>query len=134
MRLFFIILALHPISQLSIDYFLYPAPLGDTDSAFDLHISIEIYHRIFSPLYKMPYIKRNAYIQIMDRNNLHHLTRLQKINCMYCGYTNGVIRYWAKIAGDTEHYWCGIQHKNKRRSCPRNIKQNLQYTATKSAL
>lgn len=74
-------------------------------------ISIEMYHRIFFPLYKIPYIKRNAYIQIMDRNKLPYLTPLQKINCMYCGYANGVIRYWAKIAGDTEHYWCGIQHK-----------------------
>ena len=36
---------------------------------------------------------------------------MQKLNCMYCGYANGVMRYWTKIAWDTEHYWCGIEHK-----------------------
>lgn len=47
----------------------------------------------------------------MDRSRLPYLSWLQKLYCMYCGYGNGVIRYWSQIAGRTEHYWCGIQHK-----------------------
>ncbi len=74
-------------------------------------IWIEIYHRIFFPLYKIPLIKRKDYILIMDRNKLPYLSSMQKLNCMYCWYANGVMRYWSKIAWDTEHYWCGIQHK-----------------------
>ena len=30
---------------------------------------------------------------------------------MYCGYVNGVYNYAARIAGDTEKYWCGVQHQ-----------------------
>jgi hypothetical protein len=74
-------------------------------------ICVEIYHRISFPLCKIPYIKRSSYIKI-DRHKLSYLTFLQKIYCAYCGYVNGVMAYWVKIASETEKYWCGIQHKN----------------------
>lgn len=73
---------------------------------------MEIYHRICFPLCGIPYVKRKDYIKIIDRAKLKYLNWLQKIYCMYCGYGNGVVRYWAKITGETEKYWCGIQHKN----------------------
>jgi hypothetical protein len=63
-----------------------------------LDICIEIYHRILFPLYKLPYVKRGDYIQIMDRAKLPYLNIVQKVNCMYCGYANGVVRYWVEIA------------------------------------
>lgn len=71
----------------------------------------EIYHRICFPLCGLPYVKRRDYIKIIDRAKLQYLNCLQKIYCMYCGYGNGVLRYWAKIAAETEHYWCGIKHE-----------------------
>jgi len=73
-------------------------------------IWVEIYHRLCFPLYKVPYIKRSNYIKI-DRHKLNYLTWLQKIYCVYCGYANGLAAYWVKIAGETERYWCGIQHQ-----------------------
>lgn len=72
---------------------------------------IEIYHRICFPLCGIPYIKRRQYIQIVDRSKLQYLDWMEKIWCMYCGYGNGVIRYWSQIAAATEAYWCGIKHK-----------------------
>ena len=78
-----------------------------------LDIWVEIYHRISFPLYRIPCLKRKNYIKIMDRAKLRYLNWFQKTYCMYCGYGNGVIRYWAKIAEKTEHYWCGIQHKKE---------------------
>jgi len=79
-----------------------------------LDIRIEIYHRILFPLYKLPYVKRSDYIQIMDRARLPYLTIIQKINCIYCGYANGIVRYWVQIAWQTEHYRCGIQHQKRK--------------------
>ncbi|PIZ99438.1 MAG: hypothetical protein COX77_01470 [Candidatus Komeilibacteria bacterium CG_4_10_14_0_2_um_filter_37_10] len=78
-----------------------------------MDIWIEIYHRICFPFCHIPYVQRRHYIKIVDRAKLQYLNLLQKIYCMYCGYGNGVIRYWAQIASETEHYWCGIQHKNE---------------------
>lgn len=70
----------------------------------------EIYHRTCFPLYGFPYVQRKNYIRI-DRHKLKYLSFFQKIYCVYCGYGNGVIHYWGKIAGETERYWCGVQHR-----------------------
>ncbi len=74
-----------------------------------LDLSIEIYHRIGFKLYGLPYVERGKYIRI-DRHKLEYLNTVQKINCMYCGYVNGLFAYAVEIAGETEKYWCGIQH------------------------
>ena len=75
-----------------------------------LDILAEIYHRICFPICGLPYVKRKDYIRI-DRHKLSYLNFRQKLGCVYCGYTNGVMAYWVRIAGDTEQYWCGIKHK-----------------------
>ena len=78
-----------------------------------LDIWMEIYHRIYFPLCRIPYVRRKNYIRLIDRAKLQYLNWLQKIYCVYCGYGDGVINYWAEIAGRTERYWCGIQHKKE---------------------
>ena len=76
-----------------------------------LDVFIEVYHRLCFPIYQIPYVKRRQYIQI-DRHRLAYLNPLQKLNCMYCGYGNGLLRYASEIAQQTEKYWCGIKHKS----------------------
>lgn len=78
----------------------------------------EIYHRICFPLCRIPYVKRKNYIKLIDRAKLQYLNLFQKIYCVYCGYANGVIQYWAEIAGRTERYWCGIQHEKEPHFIP----------------
>ena len=46
----------------------------------------------------------------MDRYNLFYLDRVQKINCWYCEYFNGVVAYVREIAARTEQFWCPIKH------------------------
>jgi len=77
-----------------------------------LDIWVEIYHRVAFPVYGLSYLKRKDYI-VIDRHKLKYLTVGQKINCVYCGYANGVLQYIVRIVGETERYWCGIQHKQK---------------------
>jgi len=38
---------------------------------------------------------------------------LQKLNCIYCGYCNGLISYMREIAARTEQYWCPIKHARR---------------------
>lgn len=76
---------------------------------FFLDIFLEIYHRICFPLYGIPLIHRSRYIQI-DRHKLSYLRGFEKVNCMYCGYANGLLRYASAIGAETERYWCGIRH------------------------
>ncbi|MEA3352665.1 MAG: hypothetical protein U9Q33_02465 [Campylobacterota bacterium] len=77
--------------------------------AFILDIAVTIYQYICFPIYKIPIVKRGSYI-IIDRYNLFYLDRIEKINCWYCEYFNGVISYVREIAARTEQFWCPIKH------------------------
>jgi len=76
-----------------------------------IDLCVEIYHHICFPLYGLPLIKRNQYIRI-DRHKLQYLSLFDKVNCAYCGYANGLVRYLTAIAAATEKYWCGIKHQS----------------------
>jgi hypothetical protein len=53
---------------------------------------------------------------------------LEKVGCSFCGYTNGLLNYVTKIAGDTEKYWCGIKHsKGNGFVEPKHQKDFLEY-------
>jgi hypothetical protein len=92
---------------------IYPAALF----IFLLDAWVEIYHRITFPIYGIPYIKRKNYIKI-DRHKLKYLNPMQKLNCVYCGYANGVLQYISKIIAETETYWCAIQHEKNEQFLP----------------
>ena len=76
------------------------------------YMTWELYHQIGFRLCKLDRVKRSDYIRI-DRQKLAYLNPMEKLNCMYCGYANGLLRYAAEIAGRTEQYWCGIRHEEK---------------------
>lgn len=72
-------------------------------------IFVTVYQTVCFPIYKIPKVKRSDYI-IIDRYNLFYLDRVEKINCWYCEYFNGVIAYTREIAARTEQFWCPIKH------------------------
>lgn len=78
-----------------------------------LDIWVEFYHRICFPLYGLKTLQRSNYIKV-DRHKLKYLSWYQKIGCAYCGYVNGLSRYWSAILAKTEQYWCGIMHKKRK--------------------
>jgi len=75
-----------------------------------LDICLEAYHHFCFPLYGIPVVPRSRYIRI-DRHRLKYLSGISKLNCLYCGYGNGLMHYASVIAAMTELYWCPIQHK-----------------------
>lgn len=77
-----------------------------------MDVLITVYQVICFYLYRIPAVKRSDYI-IIDRHHLKYLNRIEKINCMYCGYVNGLISYMREIVARTEEYWCPIKHARK---------------------
>jgi hypothetical protein len=77
-----------------------------------LDIFVTIYQHICFPIYKIPKVKRKEYV-VMDRYNLFYLDKIEKINCWYCEYFNGVIAYVREIAARTEQFFCPIKHAKK---------------------
>ena len=80
--------------------------------AIFLDLTSAVYQAICFPVYKIPKVKRNDYI-VMDRHALNYLNTIEKLNCIYCGYFNGLIAYVQEIAARTEQYWCPIRHARK---------------------
>lgn len=77
---------------------------------FDLLLTF--YQAVCFPIYGIPKVKRSEYV-IFDRHVLPYLNIIEKINCTYCAYINGLIAYAQEIAGRTEQYWCPIKHARK---------------------
>jgi hypothetical protein len=53
-------------------------------------------------------VRRRDYFSV-DRRKLRYLNGLEKANCVYCSYVNGVVAYVGEIAARTEQYWCPIR-------------------------
>lgn len=74
-----------------------------------LDIFVTVYQAICFPVYRIPKVRRADYI-VLDRHRLEYLNWVEKLNCAYCSYANGLIAYAREIASRTEQYWCPIKH------------------------
>jgi hypothetical protein len=91
-----------------------------------LDLSVSIYQVICFPIYGIKRVKRSDYL-IFDRRHLAYLNILEKINCGYCSYANGLIGYVREIAARTEQYWCPIKHAERIRAAHPRYSHFLDY-------
>jgi hypothetical protein len=77
-----------------------------------LDLSITLYQHICFRAYGLPRVKRGDYF-VFDRAHLAYLNLIEKINCAYCSYGNGVMAYGREVVARTEQYWCPIKHARK---------------------
>ena len=77
-----------------------------------LDVSVTVYQHICFRAYGIPRVKRSDYF-VYDRAHLAYLNLLEKINCAYCSYGNGLMAYAREIVARTEQYWCPIKHARK---------------------
>jgi len=74
-----------------------------------LDAAVSLYQAVCFRLWRVAPVGRSSHL-ILDRHKLAYLNGPQKLNCLYCGYANGVLAYAREIAGRTEQYWCPIKH------------------------
>ena len=77
-----------------------------------LDLSITVYQHICFRAYGLPRVKRGNYF-VFDRAHLAYLNLIEKVNCAYCSYGNGVMAYGREVVARTEQYWCPIKHARK---------------------
>ena len=77
-----------------------------------LDVSITVYQQICFRAYGIPRVKRGDYF-VYDRAHLAYLNLIEKINCAYCSYGNGLMAYGREVVARTEQYWCPIKHARK---------------------
>ena len=96
-----------------------------------LDLFLCLYHAVCFRLYRLPPVPRADYV-VIDRHHLHYLNILQKLNCVYCGYVNGVIAWARELASVTEQYWCPIKHARKVRGSHTRYAQFIDYGDTEA--
>mgnify|MGYP001459488036 CR=1 FL=1 len=77
-----------------------------------LDFAVSVYQWICFPLYRIEIVRRRD-MWVFDRTHLAYLNLLEKINCAYCSYGNGLAAYFTEIASRTEQYWCPIKHSRR---------------------
>lgn len=77
-----------------------------------LDLFLLVYQSICFPLYRISKVKRSRYV-IIDRHKLGYLNVIERMNCIYCGYADGVLAYARQVLSRTEMYWCPIKHARK---------------------
>jgi hypothetical protein len=77
-----------------------------------MDLSFTVYQHICFRAYGVPRVPRRDYL-VNDRHRLVYLNTIEKINCTYCGYGNGVIAYTREIISRTEQYWCPIRQAHR---------------------
>lgn len=79
-----------------------------------MDLFVTVYQTICFPVYRIPKVRRSDYM-VFDRSELPYLNLLEKFNCFYCSYGNGVAAYTREVAARTEQYWCPIKHARRVR-------------------
>ena len=74
-----------------------------------LDLWVTLYQSICFPIYGMTRVPRRRYFAI-DRHKLAYLNGIEKVNCTFCSYANGLIAYVREVSARTEQYWCPIKH------------------------
>lgn len=91
-----------------------------------LDLFVTVYQWICFPVYGIRRVKRSTFIA-SDRRKLSYLNIIEKLNCEFCGYSNGVIAYAREVASRTEQYWCPIKHSRGVRSCHHRYYDFIDY-------
>lgn len=91
-----------------------------------LDLWLWMYQIVCFPLYGLAKVRRDRYI-VIDRHHLGFLNSIEKLNCAYCGYANGLIAYAREIASRTEQYWCPIKHARRVSSTHRRYAKFVEF-------
>lgn len=82
-------------------------------------VAVDVFFTVFQHIcfrvYRLKLVPRRPYM-VADRYQLGYLNLIQKFNCLYCSYGNGVIAYAREITARTEDFWCPIKNAGKVRA------------------
>jgi len=91
-----------------------------------LDLGVYVFQLVCFTAWGMERVRRADYV-IVDRHRLAYLNGIEKLNCAYCGYANGVIAYAREVASRSEQYWCPIKHALRLRSPHQRYRHFVNY-------
>lgn len=91
-----------------------------------LDLLASLYQAICFPIYGIPKVARGEHL-VFDRHHLGYLNIIEKVNCAYCSYANGLVGYVREIAARTEQHWCPIKHARRVAGAHSSYSRFLDY-------
>ena len=91
-----------------------------------LDFALLIYQYTCFPIYGVRRVQRSDYISF-DHRHLAYLNIIEKVNCLYCSYGNGLMAYASEIFARTEQYFCPIKHAQKLKAMHARYQYFLDY-------
>jgi hypothetical protein len=91
-----------------------------------LDLFLLAYQSICFPIYGIPKVKRSDYL-VFDRTDLPYLNAIEKFNCFYCSYANGLAGYMREVAARTEQFFCPIKHARRIRAAHDRYPRFFEY-------
>jgi hypothetical protein len=91
-----------------------------------MDIFVTVYQAICFPVYRIPKVIRSDFM-VFGREDLPYLNAIEKFNCFYCSYGNGVAAYTREVAARTEQYWCPIKHARRIQGAHDRYPQFFEY-------
>lgn len=91
---------------------------------FDL--CLMIYQLTCFPIYRIARVRRSDYI-VFDQRHLAYLNWIEKLDCLYCSYGNGLVAYAREIFARTEQYFCPIKHARSVRGTHERYAKFIDY-------
>jgi hypothetical protein len=76
---------------------------------------VTVFQAVCFRAWGLPRVRRSAYF-VVDRHKLAYLNAIEKANCLYCSYANGLFSYVREVSSRTEQYWCPIKHARQVRN------------------
>jgi hypothetical protein len=89
-----------------------PVIYGLSVALLFLDLAATAYQAVCFPAYGIEKVKRADYFHY-DRSFLPYLNLIEKANCLYCSYANGLLGYVREIGARTEQHWCPIKHARR---------------------
>jgi hypothetical protein len=91
-----------------------------------MDLFVTVYQAICFPVYRIPKVIRSDFM-VFGREDLPYLNAIEKFNCLYCSYGNGVAAYTREVAARTEQYWCPIKHARRIQGAHDRYPQFFEY-------
>jgi len=91
-----------------------------------LDASVTLMQHVCFRIWGVPLVSRREYL-VIDRHHLAYLNPLEKLNCVYCGYANGLMAYCREVTARTEQFWCPIKHARRTLDAHQRASRYLDY-------
>ncbi|WP_298435171.1 hypothetical protein [Geobacter sp.] len=91
-----------------------------------LDLFVTLYQAVCFPVYGIPKVRRRDYL-VFDRESLPYLNLIEKFNCFYCSYANGIAAFTREVGARTEQYWCPIKHARRMLAPHRRYSRFFEY-------